>query len=83
MVDMSPDAVTARLRELSEASRALVGKPGPQAVSMAPEAITARLREWAELTRMCLLLGRAVPASSPPGDQRMTSTGAAAPRTTE
>ena len=58
MVDMSPEAVTARLIELSEASRALVGRPGPQAVSMSREAITARLMEWAELTRMCLLLER-------------------------
>lgn len=60
MVDMSPEAVTARLLELSEASRALVGKPGPQAVSMSREAVTARLQEWAELTRMCLLLERGV-----------------------
>lgn len=58
MVDMSPEAVTARLIELSEASRALVRRPGPQAVSMTREAITARLMEWAELTRMCLLLER-------------------------
>lgn len=63
MVDMSPEAVTARLIELSEASRALVGKPGPQAVSMSREAVTARLREWAELTRMCLLLEREVGAT--------------------
>lgn len=60
MVDMSPEAVTARLVAVAEASRELVGKPGPQAVSMEPEAVTARLVEWAELTRMCLLLGREV-----------------------
>jgi hypothetical protein len=57
MVDMSPEAIDARLREACALSDALEG-PGPQAVSMSAEAITQRLREWAELTRMCLLLGR-------------------------
>ncbi len=64
---MTPEAVTARLRAASDASRALVGKPGPQAVSMSRAAVDARLREWAELTRMCLLLERDVtlpPAAS-------------------
>lgn len=60
MVAMTPEAVTARLRAASDASRALVGMPGPQAVSMSRAAVDARLREWAELTRMCLLLERDV-----------------------
>ncbi len=60
MVTMSPEALTDRLRALSDASRALAGRPGPQAVSMAPDAVSARLREWAELTRLCLLLRRDV-----------------------
>jgi len=60
MASMSPEAVSARLREASEASKALVGRPGPQAVSMAPADVQARLREWAELTRLCLSLSRDV-----------------------
>lgn len=60
MVDMSPEAVRARLREAAALSRELVGKPGPQAVSMLPADVRARLIEWAELTRMCLRLARDV-----------------------
>ncbi len=63
MVDMSPEAIEARLREACALSDALEG-PGPQAVSMSAEAVTQRLREWSELTRMCLLLGR---STLPPG----------------
>jgi len=58
MVAMTPEAITARLVRLAEASRALGDAAGPQAVAMTPEAITARLREWAELTALCLRLGR-------------------------
>lgn len=68
MVTMSPEAVSARLREVARLSRDLAGKPGPQAVSMTPEAISARLREWAELTRLCLRLGREVVIPAPPAD---------------
>lgn len=60
MVDMSPEAVDARLREASKLSQGLAGRSGPQAVSMAPEDVRARLVEWAELTRLCLLLERDV-----------------------
>lgn len=58
MVAMTPEAVTSRLHELRDLSRALGDAPGPQAIALTPEAITARLREWAELTRLCLRLGR-------------------------
>ncbi len=60
MVDMSPEAVTARLEEACARSAASLSEPSPQAVSMSPEAITMRLREWAELTRMCLMLRKDV-----------------------
>lgn len=67
MVDMSPEAVSARLIAASEASRALVGRPGPQAVSMAPADVRARLIEWSELTRLCLSLARDVKRSDGDG----------------
>lgn len=40
MVSMTAESIDVRLRLASELSKALVGKPGPQAVSMSPEAIT-------------------------------------------
>ena len=52
-LDMSPQAITARLREVSALSdlapeRRLEGK-----IDMSPPAITARLRECAALLELC------------------------------
>jgi hypothetical protein len=57
-VDMSPEAISARLRtvaELSDLDRDLRmhGK-----VDYSPEAVSARLREVEQLRRLCLALGR-------------------------
>lgn len=52
MVDMSPEAITARLREMATLSR----EPPPAGVDMSSEAITARLQELAELSAFCLQL---------------------------
>jgi hypothetical protein len=52
-LDMSPQAITARLREISAISdlapeRRLEGK-----IDVSPQAITARLREAAALLELC------------------------------
>lgn len=52
-VDMSPEAVSARLREVGaisdlEASKRLEGK-----IDYSPEGISARLREVEQLRRLC------------------------------
>jgi hypothetical protein len=53
MVDMSPEAVTARLRAACE------GTPTPKTrVPMDPASVTARLRSVSELRELCLKLGR-------------------------
>ena len=54
MVDMSLDAVTARLHEMARLSR---DAPPRKAVDMSSEAVTARLRTMASLSAMCLRLG--------------------------
>lgn len=57
MVDMSPDAVTARLREISDHlnARGFVTK----AVDMTPPAVTGRLKVLAALSDMCRQLMKA------------------------
>ncbi len=57
MVDMSPTAVTARLREVARllAERGQVQK----GVDMSPAAITGRLKVMGALSSMCLRLGKA------------------------
>lgn len=65
MVDMSPDAVKARLRELSDhlKARGFVTK----GVDMTPAAVTGRLKVLAALSDMCLRLvsvGEGVRASA-------------------
>jgi len=52
-VDMSPEAVAARLRQCSALSRDR--RPGMR-VDMSPEAVTRRLREVAQLRTFCLKL---------------------------
>lgn len=60
-VDMSPEAIRARLAEVAAISdldreRRLDGK-----IDYAPEAVRARLVEVARLLDLCLALGAAVP----------------------
>ena len=60
-VDMSPEAILARLREVSALSdldrdRRLDGK-----IDYSPEAIQARLTEVGRLLDLCLALGEATP----------------------
>lgn len=57
MVDMSPRAVTARLRSVAVqlAERGFVAKT----VDMSPGAVTDRLRIMATLSDMCIRLGKA------------------------
>ena len=49
---MTPDAVAARLRTMSERS-ATEESPMPRGVDMSPQAVAARLREIAELLELC------------------------------
>ncbi|MFP3941785.1 MAG: hypothetical protein ACLF0P_15935 [Thermoanaerobaculia bacterium] len=53
-VDMSPEAVTQRLRELSRMSDLRTANRLAAKVDMSPEAVTRRLRRQSELRRTCL-----------------------------
>ncbi len=57
MVSMTPEAVYARLRAMSELS-ANEASPMPRGVDMSPRAVAARLRELAEVSELCRKLGR-------------------------
>ena len=57
-VDMSPEAISARIRRVSELSdlredRRLDGK-----IDYSPEGISRRIREVSQLRALCLSLGR-------------------------
>lgn len=56
MVNMTPEAVYARLREMSDLS-AREESPMPRGVDMSPTAVAARLRDLAELSELCWKLG--------------------------
>lgn len=56
-VDMSPEAVSARLRKAAELTDLTLGKRLHAKVDYSPEAISARLRQVEELRRLCLALG--------------------------
>ncbi|HSL84236.1 MAG TPA: hypothetical protein VLF66_15795 [Thermoanaerobaculia bacterium] len=61
-VDMSPEGVTDRLREMSRQSDLRTAHRLATKVDMSPEAVTRRLRRQSELRRACLIwseLGRA------------------------
>ena len=62
MVDMSRDAISARLRTVAR----LLEERGftRKGVDMSPAAVTLRLQSMAALSTMCLRLGRATIASS-------------------
>jgi hypothetical protein len=53
-VDMSPEAVTERLREMSRLSDLRTVNRLATKVDMSPEAVTRRLRRQSELRRACL-----------------------------
>ena len=53
-VDMSPEAVTERLREMSRRSDLRTAYRLVTKVDMSPEAVTRRLRRQSDLRRACL-----------------------------
>lgn len=57
-VDMSAEAISARLRRVGELSDLRVERMGKGKVDYSPEAISARIREVEQLRRLCLTLGR-------------------------
>jgi hypothetical protein len=70
---MSPEAVTRRLRQMSDRSDLSAAGRLATKVDMSPAAVTRRLRVQAALRAACLAWGRARPAGPP-------STGSAADR---
>ncbi len=61
---MSREAVTRRLRELSERSDLSAARRLATKVDMSPEAVTRRLRVQAALRDACLAWGRCRPSGS-------------------
>lgn len=57
-VDMSPEAVTERLREMSRHSDLRPENRLAAKVDMSPQAVTRRLKKQAQLREMCLALQR-------------------------
>jgi hypothetical protein len=58
MVDMSPAAITARLRQVSEAADLRPERRLDQKIDMSSAAVTRRLRRVSELRRLCIELGK-------------------------
>lgn len=56
-VDMSEEAVSARIRALSRLST--LDDPWRPSVDMSEEAVTARIRELSEMSRLCAELAQA------------------------
>ena len=68
-VDMSPEAVSERLRTMSRLSDLRTTERLATKVDMSPKAVTRRLRRQSELRRACLLwmkLGLEGSAGDPP-----------------
>lgn len=63
-VDMSPAAVSARLRRASELSDLSIARAGEGKVSMEPAAVSARLRMVSQLRELGLRLRRAGAAAA-------------------
>lgn len=57
--DLSPSAITARLREAAEATDLRTSERLAAKIDMSPSAITRRLRQVAALNRLCQRLARA------------------------
>jgi hypothetical protein len=64
-VDLSPAAITARLREASALADLRTGYRLHAKVDMSPRGITERLREVERLRRVCVALGRLRPVDPP------------------
>jgi hypothetical protein len=60
MVDMSAEAVTARLKLACELGQR---EPRPPSVPMDAASVTARLKSASELRELCLRLGRSFPGN--------------------
>ncbi len=56
MIDMTPAAITERLRRASAASRLETGRRLDAKLDMSPAGITARLRQVEALRRLCATL---------------------------
>jgi DNA-binding Lrp family transcriptional regulator len=72
-VDMSPEAVTERLREMSRLSDLRTTGRLATKVDMSPGAVTRRLRRQSELRRTCLTwmkLGKAAGGGSSPASEQ-------------
>ncbi len=67
-VDMSPDAITERLRSASALADLSPETRLEAKIDMGAQAITARLKEAAALLEVCLALGRSRPGQ--PNDSR-------------
>lgn len=60
-VDMSPSAVSARLRRCSDLADLRPGARLDAKIDMSPAAISRRLKQVEQLRRTCLALGRLRP----------------------
>jgi hypothetical protein len=56
VASMAPEAVYARLREMSDLSEK-EESPMPRGVDMSPRVVAARLRELSDLSELCWKLG--------------------------
>jgi len=61
-VDMSPHAITERLRSASGLADLSPDRRLEAKIDMSARAITARLKEAAALLEVCVVLGRSVPS---------------------
>jgi len=57
MVAMTPEAIGARLLEVSNRS-AVEASPMPRGVDMTPTAVSARLRDMAAISELCRALAK-------------------------
>lgn len=63
MTDMSPEAISARLREVAAVADLRPERRLDAKIGYAPADISRRLREVAELNRLCESLARSVPST--------------------
>ncbi len=60
-LEMSPDAISARLRKLAKLSDVHKSRRLDTKIDMSPSAVSRRLRTVSSLTSLCLRLGRHKP----------------------
>lgn len=68
-IDMSPAAVSARLRRVAELSDLRSDRRLREKIDYSPEAIDRRLRKVSALRRLCLTLASPPAAPAPPGSR--------------